>query len=104
MGWERRAQSRDTYFYTARKVGGRVVKTYIGRGPLAEVAAAQDAAVKAERRASIAAVRNMATLMAPADSTLRALAHVCELLAAATLAAAGYRRVHHEWRRSRGQA
>jgi hypothetical protein len=104
MGWERRAQCRDSYYYVARKVGGRVVKTYIGRGPLAEVAAAQDAAVKAERRASIAAVRNMATLMAPADSALRALAHICELLAAANLAAAGYRRVHYEWRRPRGQA
>jgi hypothetical protein len=104
MGWERRAQCRDRYYYVARKVGGRVVKTYIGRGPVAEVAAAQDAAVKAERRAGIAAVRNMATLMAPADSTLRALAHICELLAAANLAAAGYRRVHHEWRRPRGQA
>ena len=104
MGWERRAQHSNRYFYTARKVGGRVVKTYIGRGPLAEVAAAQDAAVKAERRASIAAVRNMATLMAPADSALRTLAHVCELLAAANLAAAGYQRVHYEWRRPRGPA
>ena len=104
MGWERRAQCRDSYYYVSRKVGGRVVKTYIGRGPLAEVAAAQDAAVKAEKRASIAAVRNMATLMAPADSALRALAHICELLAAANLAAAGYRRVHYEWRGAGGQA
>jgi hypothetical protein len=104
MGWERRAQCRDTYFYTARKVGGRVVKRYIGRGPLADVAAAQDAVVKADRRASIAAVRNMATLMAPADSTLRALDHICDLLAAANLAAAGYLRNHYEWRRPRRQA
>jgi hypothetical protein len=102
MGWERRAQCR--YYYLARKVDGRVIKRYVGCGPLAEVAAAQDAAVKAGRRASIAAVRNMATLMAPADSSLRALAHICELLAAANLAAAGYRRVHYEWRRPRGQA
>jgi hypothetical protein len=104
MGWERRAQCRDEYYYLARKVGGKVVKTYIGRGPLAELAAAQDAAIKAERRASIAAVRNMTTLMAPADSALRALAYICELFAAANLAAAGYHRVHYEWRRPRGQA
>jgi hypothetical protein len=104
MGWERRAQHRESYYYVARKVGGRVIKTYIGRGPLAELAAAHDAAVKAERRASIAAVHNMATLMAPADSALRTLAHVCELLAAANLAAAGYHRVNYEWSRPRGQA
>jgi hypothetical protein len=104
MGWERRAQHRESYYYVAQKVGGKVVKTYIGRGPLAELAAAHDAAVKAERRASIAAVRNMATLMAPADSALRTLAHVCELLAAANLAAAGYHRVNYEWSRPRGQA
>ena len=48
MSWEKR--NRGTEYYTrSKKTNGRVVREYIGRGPEAERAAAEDAARKADR-------------------------------------------------------
>jgi hypothetical protein len=38
MGWERRGNG--LYYYSKRKVGGRVISTYHGAGPMAEAIAA----------------------------------------------------------------
>src|SRR5262245_45345308 len=46
MGWERRKS--QVYYYRRRRIGGRQVRLYVGRGPLAEVAAGVE---EARRRA-----------------------------------------------------
>src|SRR4051812_2772447 len=47
MGWERRGGR--SYYYTAERVGGRVVKLYVGTGHVAALAARLDAATRQQR-------------------------------------------------------
>jgi hypothetical protein len=48
MAWELR-NGRNWYYYRAHKCGGRMVKEYVGAGPRAEHAAAEDVRRQAER-------------------------------------------------------
>ena len=101
MGWEERGGRR--YYYRARKVGGRVVKEYVGSGPMAELVASQDAAARAERAAVAARLRAERERVAPAEADLAAIEEVAEALARVSLVAAGYRRHKRgEWRKRRG--
>lgn len=87
MGWERRHGG--TYFYAARWENGRSVKTYYGRGPEAELAAAFDADVR-KRRADTQAVASLREELAPTDEAVAALDRACQLALDAELAAAGF--------------
>src|SRR5438128_2210963 len=98
MGWER------GYYYRAKKVNGRVVREYIGRGEFAEIAAEIDALSRTERKAK-ADTESRAN--AEAEALDKLLAELCErtdLLARAALVAAGYRQHKRgDWRRKRVQ-
>jgi hypothetical protein len=101
MNWERRRNGR--YYYEARKVGGRVVKRYVGRGPAAEWAAERAAAARAARADRHAAAAAALAGLAAADAALDALDALGETLARAALRGAGYHRRHRgEWRKRRG--
>ena len=105
MGWERRARG-GRYYTRSRKVGGRVVREYVGTtGPRAELAARLDAAERAERRERDEAWRAERARLEELDEQLARLCEAAEGLARAGLLLAGYRR--HDrggWRRTRGQA
>jgi hypothetical protein len=80
------------YFYDAHKVGGRVVKRYVGAGPLAQLAAelAKEgrAAREAERTDRVAA----RAAFDAQDADIDDLCEWTERLVQATLLASGYRR------------
>ena len=100
VGWEERRGR--PYYYRARKLGGRVVKEYVGTGPAADLAAEQDAAERRERAAARERARQIESREAPAVAALAELGRVLDGLAAAFLIGAGYRRHHRgEWRRRR---
>ena len=102
MGWETR-QRGGRYYIRSRKVGGRVVREYVGTGPLAELIAAQDAEARAKQLAASVALRAEQERMAPAEAALAELDALAELLAHGALVAAGYRRHHRgTWRKRRG--
>lgn len=102
MSWEARADCRIRYYTRSRRAGVRIVREYVGTGPVAEVAATMDAAersdraarraARAEERAAIAAARAAG---APLDREARARVHE-------TMATAGFR-LHgrSSWRRCR---
>lgn len=100
VAWERRERG-DRYYTRSRKVGGRVVREYVGGGLVGELAAQTDAEERqrreAEGTAGRAEVQRMEQLIAPVVE----LCEVAEILAQAHLIAAGCHRHKHEWRRRR---
>lgn len=102
MGWEQRGNR--SYFYTGERVGGRVVKRYVGGGKLAalasqlgEIQRRDREAERDARRAERAALDALAAALAPLDE-------LADRLARAALAAAGFRQHRRgEWRQRRGK-
>ncbi len=103
MAWERR--KRGGFYYTrSRKVGGRVVREYVGGGLVGQFAAATDAEQRAERKARAEAFRTESARLEAVDVPVDALDEVAEALARGALLLAGYHRHHRgEWRRKREQ-
>lgn len=88
MGWER-----GQYYTRSHKVGGAVVRQYVGGGPLAALVAQIDADRRAERDG-----------IAACEAALDDLDGVIDLVARGTLAAAGYHRPKRgPWRKKRGR-
>lgn len=101
MGWETR-QRGGRYYTRSRRVGGRVVREYVGAGRVAELAAMFDAAERREREAVRDSLRQAQASDTPAFAALADLGTVLDGLAAAFLIGAGYHRHHRgEWRRRR---
>ena len=101
MGWETRQRGGRSYT-RSRKVGGRVVREYVGAGRVAELAAALDAADRRERAEARQRLRELEEQDAPAFAALAELGAALDGLAAAFLIGAGSRRHHRgEWRRRR---
>lgn len=101
MGWETR--TRGTRYYTrSRRVGGRVVREYVGAGPLAEMLAEEDAEDRAQRRhqrGGLDAERRRLSLL---DAPAARLSDLADALAASALLLAGYRRHDRgDWRKRR---
>jgi hypothetical protein len=94
MAWERRRNGR-LYFYRARRIGGRVVKRYVGAGKAGEMAARMDA----ERRAERSEEMQWRQQFDLASRMLATLGEECDDLARSALAEAGLYQHHREWRR-----
>jgi hypothetical protein len=95
MPWDR------GYYYRSRKVGGRVVREYVGRGHVAELAAQLDASERERREAEAAAWRAEKGRLDALDAEVAALIEVTDLAAAAALLAAGFHQYKRQWRRKR---
>jgi hypothetical protein len=101
MPWETRHQNKS-YYYRARKLNGRVVKTYIGTGPLAEELAEADARQRQERLQRSAERKQRQDELSAIDAPLEGFNDAVEVLTRASLVDAGYH-FHRssEWRRRR---
>jgi hypothetical protein len=97
MAWEKYGERR--YYYRSVRRDGQVKKLYYGAGPTGQLAAAVDALRRAERQAEEAVRRAARDRLDAALALTRDLSRGCELLAAATLLAAGlHRPSRHPWR------
>ena len=98
MSWETRRGRR--YYYSARREGGKVVKTYAP--PLiADLAAAVDAVARQRRADAAAAHRAERERIAALAAAIAPLDELADALAAAALLAAGFHRHHRgEWRKT----
>ena len=98
MAWEQR-QRGGRYYTRSRREGGRVVREYVGKGPIGEAVAQLDqldrAARESERRAWKA--EREAVLDPAADVT--AFGRLVDDAVALALTAAGLHNHRGEWRR-----
>lgn len=97
MGWER-----GRYYTRSRKVNGRVVREYIGGGEVGRLVAQIDAIDGAEREAKAVAWRAAKARLEAVEADLDAIGRLVNLMAHASLVAAGFRQHNRsEWRRRR---
>jgi hypothetical protein len=97
MGWER-----GRYYTRTVRRNGRVCRVYVGKGPVAERAAAEDARHKAERQSARDAARAERQRQDAAAGPLDLLGVWLDELGRATLLAAGYRQhARSQWRKRR---
>jgi hypothetical protein len=103
MGWEKRGNA--TYYYTAERVGGRVVKQYVGTGRVGALAAQLEANTRAERTDAAEAERRARDELAALDAALVPLNKLAAAVTAAALVAAGYHRPKRgPWRKRRAES
>ena len=99
MGWDR-----GRYYTRSKKVGGRVVREYVGCGRVAELAAQLDELTREQRRLDALALRDEKEELAGTDAGLKELAITTDLIARAALLATGYHQHKRgEWRKRRGK-
>jgi hypothetical protein len=104
MAWETR-RGNGRYYTRSRWQGGKVVRQYVGTGPDAERAAAEDEARRAQERARRDADNAEIERLDAADAALAGLERAAGLAARAMLVAAGYHQHKRgEWRRRRDVA
>lgn len=101
MGWEKRKGSSSKYYTRSRRIGGRVVREYLGRGPLAEIAATLDAFDRLERENASEQVRQQREAAEAIDQSVKDLAKLCDLLVEVELLKSGYHKHKGEWRKRR---
>jgi hypothetical protein len=93
---------RGPYYYRARKISGRIVTQYIGRGEIAELVALGDALERKEREQERADFRAWKEDLTRLDEPLEELNTLADKLAHAALLAAGFHQHRRgEWRRRR---
>jgi len=99
MTWEQRSGKR--YFYEARRIGKKVIKTYIGSGPAAHQAEREAQDRIARRRQDAAVVHALKEALAPIDQLLAELDESTKLLMHGSLLAAGLHQHSGTWRKRR---
>jgi hypothetical protein len=105
MVWSRKQRGPESgYYYRSRRVDGRPVKLYVGRGPDAELAARLDERERQDRRAEREAFLAERVRLAAADLAFADARALVDLLVRATLALGGFHTHHGQWRRRRGRA
>jgi hypothetical protein len=97
MAWER------GYYYQVRKVDGRVVRQYVGKGEIGELAARVDAFLRTERQAKAHTRKAEQEQLEAIESDVDRLCERSDHLVRAALRAAGYHQHKRgEWRKRRG--
>jgi|SRR6185312_2614916 len=100
MSWEERGSGR--YYYSAERVGGRVVKMYVGAGRIAKLAAELDRQKRQERETEEGEQRAIRNSLSELDSLMAPLNELADMVAAAAMLNAGYHRHHRgQWRKRR---
>ncbi len=87
MGWERRGDT--SYFYHPRRVGGRVVKDYLGSGHVAQLAADLIAETRDRRADLVRALREEQEQWESLGVAMDRLDRACEVMGRAALLAGG---------------
>lgn len=98
MGWEK-----GRYYTRSHKVNGRVVREYVGGGEIGALAAELDAIERESREFDRESWRMEKAEIKAFDDSVDKVCQMSDLIAKATLVAAGFHRHRGEWRRRRVQ-
>ncbi|MDY3560235.1 hypothetical protein R5W23_001461 [Gemmata sp. JC673] len=99
MGWDKGG----LYYTRSRRVGGRVVREYVGGGPVGELAAQLDALERDRRKGERADAHAERERLAGLDAPLDELnTRADELVWAALVAAGFHQHKRGAWRKKRG--
>lgn len=100
MGWERRKRG-GLYYTRSKRVGGRVVREYVGCGATAQAIATLDAMDREEREVARARRDHERAGPLAVEGALGALSASLDALVGSTLEAHGYHARKGQWRRRR---
>jgi hypothetical protein len=101
LSWEQR-EGGGRYYTRSRREGGRIIREYVGYGPIAELVASRDEAERRRREEEARAWREEREDLERQDEEAGDLCELAELLTSAAFVAAGYRQHNRgEWRRPR---
>jgi hypothetical protein len=105
MAWHKKQRGPEGgYYYRSKRVNGRSVKVYVGRGPAAALIARLDECERADRRAEREAFLAEQVRLAAVDLALREARVLADLLVRARLVLGGFHTHHDQWRRRHGRA
>jgi hypothetical protein len=79
MAWEKRERG-GLYYTRSRKVNGKVVREYVGTGPLAELAAQMDAVKRCQRQEEAQALREERKRVEALEGLIREALRSCGAL------------------------
>ncbi|HID75771.1 MAG TPA: hypothetical protein EYP56_07215 [Planctomycetaceae bacterium] len=100
MAWEYRGKH-GPYYYRSRRVGGRVVKEYLGRGEAAHWAAMMDLWDKQQRQQQTDRHRQRKAEEKALEDQLDNVCHLARLATWTQLLLSGYHNHKGEWRKRR---
>jgi len=102
MPWEMRAGGSGPYYTRSRRRDGKTVREYLGRGPVAELAAAADAEARVQKAAERQALVELTASLDEADEPAERFRAIVRLLMHAALVADGcHLHSRSTWRRRR---
>lgn len=101
MGWESRKRG-GRYYTRSKKIGGHVVREYVGTGRIAEVSAELDALDRQERERAQATVKAERDTDRVKEAVLIDYCKSIDLITEQALREAGYHKHKGQWRRKRG--
>jgi hypothetical protein len=105
MVWSRKQRGAKTgYYYRSKRIAGKPVKLYVGRGAAAELAARLDERARQGRRAEREAWLAEQVRLAIADEAFGDARVLANLLVHATLILGGFHTHHGQMRRRRDHA
>lgn len=100
MSWELRHHNKK-YFYKKQRVNGKLVRVYLGRGPVAELFAAADAQTADARAAERADLDTLRDEFTRIERILDHQEKLLRLFTHAHLIHAGYHNHQGQWRKRR---
>lgn len=100
MSWEMR-NGAGPYYTRSRRIRGRVVREYVGRGLAAELQASRDAEARSIRAARRAKARSEQQAAIDLRASVTALSEEIHGLLVAMLKVSGYHEHRGQWRRRR---
>jgi len=98
MGWERGGR----YYTRSKKIGGRVIREYVGAGRVGELAAQLDELEREQRQLDRAEELARRGEMDALDSPLESFCDLTDSLVREALRAAGFHQHKGHWRKRRG--